>query len=108
ERLNAEQEPRGELSFVNQRIAAAGSLRQLEPAATARRPLRFLAYGIGASRGFDVPDTQSGLLDTLSGLGMPVGEHDTREGANGLLQYFAELGARRASLPYEIDRKSVV
>lgn len=103
ERMNAEQEARGERSFVNPRNAAAGSLRQLDPAATARRPLRFLAYGIGASRGFDVPDTQSGLLDTLSGLGMPVGEHDTREGAKGLLQYFAELGARRASLPYEID-----
>jgi len=103
ERMNAEQAARGERTFVNPRNAAAGSLRQLDPAVTARRPLRFLAYGIGASRGFDVPATQSALLDALAALGMPVGEHDTREGAEGLLQYFAELGARRASLPYEID-----
>ncbi len=103
ERMNAEQEARGERTFVNPRNAAAGSLRQLDPAVTARRPLRFLAYGIGASQGFDVPPTQSGLLDALADFGMPVGEHGTREGGQGLLAYFAELGARRASLPYEID-----
>ncbi len=103
ERMNAEQSARGERSFVNPRNAAAGSLRQLDPAATARRPLRFLAYGIGASRGFAVPATQSGLLAALAELGMPVGEHATCDGAPALLAYFAELGARRESLPYEID-----
>ncbi|MEB2320305.1 MAG: NAD-dependent DNA ligase LigA [Pseudomonadota bacterium] len=103
ERMNAEQSARGEKIFVNPRNAAAGSLRQLDPAATARRPLRFLAYGIGASRGFDVPPTQSGLLDALAAFGMPVGERETRVGATELLAYFAELGARRVSLPYEID-----
>ena len=103
ERMNAEQSARGERTFVNPRNAAAGSLRQLDPSATARRPLRFLAYGIGASRGFEIPATQSSLLDALAGFGMPVGEHGTRAGASELLAYFAEVGARRESLPYEID-----
>ncbi len=103
ERMNAEQLERGERSFVNPRNAAAGSLRQLDPAATARRPLRFLAYGIGAARGFEVPATQSGLLDALAAFGLPVGEHETRAGAAALLAYYAEIGERRAGLPYEID-----
>lgn len=103
ERLNAEHAASGERTFVNPRNAAAGSLRQLDPAATARRPLRFLAYGIGVTRGFRAPATQSELLETLAGLGMPIGEHATCVGAPALLEYFAALGARRSSLPYEID-----
>jgi DNA ligase (NAD+) len=104
ERLNAQQRDRGEKTFVNPRNAAAGSLRQLDPRVTARRPLRFFAYGIGDAEGFALPPTQAGLLDLLGDLGLPVcAERRTARGVSGLLAYYRELEGRRASLPYEID-----
>jgi DNA ligase (NAD+) len=104
ERLNAQQRDRGEKTFVNPRNAAAGSLRQLDSRVTARRPLRFFAYGIGEVEGFTLPPTQAGLLDLLGELGLPVcAERRTARGVSGLLAYYRELEARRAKLPYEID-----
>jgi DNA ligase (NAD+) len=104
ERLNAQQRERGEKTFVNPRNAAAGSLRQLDPRVTARRPLRFFAYGIGDAEGFTLPPTQAGLLDLLGALGLPVcAERRTARGVSGLLAYYRELEGRRARLPYEID-----
>lgn len=104
ERLNQQQRAAGEREFVNPRNAAAGALRQLDPAATARRPLRFFAYGVGESEGAAVPPTHEQMLHWLRELGLPVGfELERLLGAQGLLDYYRRMHERRARLPYEID-----
>ena len=104
-RLNAAQEAAGEKLFANPRNAAAGSLRQLDSAITAQRPLTFFAYGIGEGSPLEnAPDTQSGILSWLSGLGFRVAE--TRavvEGAEGLVGYYEQMALQRPSLSYDID-----
>jgi DNA ligase (NAD+) len=104
ERLNAAQEIRGEKIFVNPRNAAAGSLRQLDSRITAQRPLSFFAYGWGDLGGFQLP-RHSAMLDWLQRLGLPVNEkqHVLAQGAEQLLRFYVEVGARRAQLPYDID-----
>jgi DNA ligase (NAD+) len=104
ERLNREQRVLGEREFVNPRNAAAGALRQLDPSITARRPLRFFAYGVGEIVGAQVPGTQWELLEWLRGFGLPVSaERERLVGAQGLLDYYRRMQARRPELPYEID-----
>ncbi len=104
ERLNETQRRRGDKVFVNPRNAAAGSLRQLDPRITAQRPLRFFTYGWG-----EVGDVQrprhSDMLDWLETLGLPVNvpEHVVAQGARELLDYYSQVGAKRATLPYDID-----
>jgi len=106
-RLNQVQRAQGEREFVNPRNAAAGSLRQLDPKITAQRPLRFFAYGIGTvddRTREQLPATQSGMLDWLVDLGLPVGP--CREGilgGAGLLQFWARVLAQRAEFPFDID-----
>jgi DNA ligase (NAD+) len=103
-KLNARQRDAGHKEFANPRNAAAGSLRQLDPKITAQRKLRFFAYGIGQLEGADLPETHSGLLDWFDALGLPVArERAVVRGSAGVLAYFASVGARRKSLPYEID-----
>ncbi len=70
-RLNAELEQRGEKTYLNPRNTAAGSLRQLAPSITARRPLKLYVYQILESSQ-QTPDTQSAILDYLQELGFPV------------------------------------
>jgi len=102
--LNQRQQDRGEKLFVNPRNAAAGSLRQLDSRITASRPLRFFAYGLGAAEGFAMPGTHAAVIDRLAELGFPVAaERRTVLGVEGLLNYYREIGERRASLPYDID-----
>ncbi|HPU52615.1 MAG TPA: NAD-dependent DNA ligase LigA [Burkholderiaceae bacterium] len=104
DRMNRQQREAGEREFVNPRNAAAGALRQLDPSATARRPLRFFAYGIGELEGAIAPVTQTGLLGWLRELGLPVGaELERLSGPQGLHDYYRRMMARRAELPYEID-----
>ncbi len=104
ERMNREQRAAGDKEFVNPRNAAAGALRQLDPRSTARRPLRFFAYGTGEVQGATLPDTHSGLLDWLRALGLPVGGRVERlAGPAALIDYYRRMQALRASLPYEID-----
>src|SRR5690606_38363007 len=103
-RLNARQREAGQREFVNPRNAAAGSLRQLDSRITALRTLRFFAYGIGALEGAAMPDTHSALLDWYQQLGIPVcGERAVVTNADGLLAFYRDIGARRASLPWDID-----
>ena len=106
QRLNAMQAEKGEKTFVNPRNAAAGSLRQLDPRATAVRRLTFFAYGVGevawGTRGG--PDTHAALMDWLESVRFPVSrERALVTGFSGLLDYYRRLGERRGGLPYEID-----
>jgi DNA ligase (NAD+) len=105
ERLNAGQRERDERLFANPRNAAAGALRQLDPRVTAGRRLSFFAYGIGdASMLPDGLDRHSAIMDWLAQLRFPVsGERTVAAGLAGLLDYYRSVGARRGSLPYEID-----
>ncbi len=76
ERMNEERVQAGEPVFANPRNAAAGALRQLDPAATARRPLRFFGYSIVESSGMRLPfRTQHEVLDMLEEWGVPVAPH---------------------------------
>jgi DNA ligase (NAD+) len=79
ERMNEERVRSGEPVFANPRNAAAGALRQLDPAITAQRPLRFYAYGIAPGPGERLAiTTQSEVLDTLAAWGVPVAPHRQR------------------------------
>jgi DNA ligase (NAD+) len=104
EGLNQRQAARGDKVFVNPRNAAAGSLRQLDPKVTATRPLRFFAYGWGEVSEPLLP-THSEMLDWIAALGLPVNqaEHALVQGTEGLLQFYQQVGQKRASLAYDID-----
>ncbi len=103
-KLNARQRDAGQKEYANPRNAAAGSLRQLDSRITSSRNLSFFAYGIGALEGAALPDSHSGLLDWFEALGLPVSnERKVVTGAQGLLDYYRDIGQRRASLKYEID-----
>ena len=100
--LNLDQERAGAKLFANPRNAAAGSLRQLDPAITARRSLSFYAYSIGRSSAS--PASQMEILESLRGCGLPVArEVRLVSGVSGCLRYYEEIGARREQLPFEID-----
>ena len=104
DRMNLRQRANGEKEFVNPRNAAAGSLRQLDSRITARRPLRFFAYAVGVIEGAAAPQTHGAMENWLERLGLPVcRERRVVIGAQGLMQFYSEIGARRAELPYEID-----
>jgi len=103
EALNARQRDSGEKAFVNPRNAAAGSLRQLDPGVTAKRPLRFFAYAAERSGGA-AWNTHAEMLEHLIALGFPVcAERAVVSGIDGALMYYAGIQARRATLPYAID-----
>jgi len=90
--------------LVNPRNAAAGSLRQLDPRITAKRPLAFYAYAVGAVDGGKLPPTHAGMLAKLHEWGFPVSKlADTTSGADGCLAYYRRIGAKRDSLPFDID-----
>lgn len=104
DRMNQRQRENGEKEFVNPRNAAAGSLRQLDSRITAKRPLRFFAYAIGVIEGATAPETHAELESWLESLGLPVcSERRVVIGAKGLMQFYSNMGARRAELAYEID-----
>ena len=105
EAYNARMRESGGRPLANPRNGAAGSLRQLDPAVTAARPLAFFAYGLGVVEGWDAqPATHSATLQALAAFGFPVSpEVATARGAEGLLAYFDAIGARRDALPYDID-----
>jgi DNA ligase (NAD+) len=101
--LNAEREKAGEPVFANPRNAAAGSLRQLDPAITASRPLKFFAYAWGeADR--PIADTHWEALRHFRDWGLAVNPLSKLcRGIDQVLAFHAEIAAGRAELPYDID-----
>jgi DNA ligase (NAD+) len=101
--LNAAQAASGGKMFANPRNAAAGSLRQLDSAITAARPLRFFAYAWGEMSATS-SDTQKGMVEDFSRWGLPVNPlMRLCESADEMLAFYREIGERRASLGYDID-----
>ena len=108
ERLNEAQRARDQKTFVNPRNAAAGAVRQLDPAIAAQRPLRFFAYGVGEvtapAQGGPQFATHYGLLQTLKSWGFPVAAQTQHVlGASELIAFHQRIGEQRDHLPYDID-----
>jgi len=103
EAMNAGEAEAGRRTYANARSGASGSLRQLDAAISARRPLRFFAYAWGqVSAPF--AETQSEALERFRAWGFPVSDLSRRvEGAAGMLAAYAEYAEARATLPFEID-----
>ncbi len=102
--LNRRQREQGEKTFANPRNAAAGSLRQLDSRISAGRPLAMYCYGLGETGGRSLHETHSGSMARLRGWGLPVSpELRVLRGLDACAAYFAEIGARRDSLAYDID-----
>ncbi len=103
QRLNTDREEAGEPAFANPRNAAAGSIRQLDPRITARRPLSIFCYAPGEVDGYGF-QSQSEFLSTLSKWGLPVNPLIKKSsGIEKVLDYYREMAEKRESLPYEID-----
>ena len=101
--LNERQAASGAKTFANPRNAAAGSLRQLDPAITRARPLRFFAYGWGEIAE-PLADSQSGAIDRLAALGFATNPLIRRCGdAAEMLEHYRAIEAQRATLGYDID-----
>jgi DNA ligase (NAD+) len=101
--LNERQEAAGGKVFANPRNAAAGSLRQKDPAITAARPLRFLAHGWG-ELSEPLGETQAGAVERLRTLGFPVDPRFRRcADAEEALGHYAAIEQERADLPFDID-----
>jgi DNA ligase (NAD+) len=105
EQLNEHQRSQGDKSFVNPRNAAAGAVRQLDPAIAAKRPLSFFVYGLGeVSPAMTGITTQFEWLQWLKSCGLPVCEHvAVARGAEALTAFHQRMGAYRDQLPYDID-----
>lgn len=103
EALNAAQAASGEKIFANPRNAAAGSLRQLDAAVTAKRPLRFFAYAWGAVSTLPA-ETQAGVVAAFENWGLPVNPlMRIATTTDELIAYYRDIEAKRASLGYDID-----
>lgn len=101
--LNARQEAQGGKPFANPRNAAAGSLRQLDPAVTASRPLKFFAYAWGEAPSLPA-DTQYGVVQAFQRWGFPVNPlMRVCASADDMLALFREVEESRATLGYDID-----
>ena len=103
EAFNAAALEAGQRTYANPRNFAAGSLRQIDPAVTASRPLKFFAYAWGELSA-EFAETQWQALEMLKGWGFATNERSRRvENAEGLLGAYRAVGAARPTLPYDID-----
>jgi len=103
EKMNTRARDNGDKVFANPRNAAAGSLRQLDSRVTAKRPLSFTAYSVGAVEG-PLPPTHSEVLHALAAWGLPISEYmETVNGIAACETYFDRLSAARDALPVDID-----
>ena len=108
ETLNQNQRERGQKTFVNPRNAAAGAVRQLDPAIAAQRPLSFFAYGLGnvtpREAGGPAFGTHYELLQALKIWGFPVSALvGIAQGATELVAYYESIARQRDALPFDID-----
>ena len=108
EALNERQRAAGQKTFVNPRNAAAGAVRQLDPAIAAQRPLSFYAYGLGeltlAQTGGPAFASHHDLLQALKNWGFPVsGLVTMASGATQLVAYYDAIARQRDALPFDID-----
>ena len=100
-RLNAEREINGEALLANPRNAAAGSMRQLDPAVTAQRCLDIVCFNIqSASRDYT---SHAETLDALAQMGFPVVPHAVCTGADACCAEIARIGEMRGAFPFELD-----
>jgi len=103
EKYNERQRSQGLPTLVNPRNGAAGSIRQLDPALAARRPLKFFAYGLGQVQGWK-PQTHQEVLVQLETWGFPLNNnYKVVTGAQGLVEFHSDIAAKRDSLPFDID-----
>lgn len=103
ENLNASLVEEGKAPFANPRNSAAGSLRQKNPAVTARRKLRMICHGLGYTEGFR-PKTLHDAYTALQAWGLPVSEHTTRvKGLPAVEERISYWGERRHGVEHEID-----
>ena len=101
--LNMIQEAAGDKVFANPRNGAAGSLRQLDPNITAKRPLKFFGYALGEISA-PVSDTQQGIRDKLEKWGFEVPAPSTvADSAEKLLKFHAKVYEERPKIPYDLD-----
>ncbi|RMD88313.1 MAG: NAD-dependent DNA ligase LigA, partial [Alphaproteobacteria bacterium] len=101
--LNERQQAEGKPPFANPRNAAAGSLRQLDPAVTASRPLQFSAWGWGRASAWPF-DTQAESMAAIESWGLPVhGRPELCPDLDTMITYFRRLEAERATLDFDID-----
>lgn len=104
EKLNADNEARGEKTFANPRNAAAGSLRQLDPNIAAARPLAFYAYGIAQCEPHHGLTSMSASLEWLNQLGFAVGErHFVCDSIEAVQAAYEQINRERPELLVEID-----
>ena len=102
--LNQQASAAGQKLFVNPRNAAAGSLRQLDPAITARRPLEMFCYGVGKVAGGTLATTHTDILSQLQGWHLRVYEDVQRvSGVSGCIAYYQHYEQLRNTLPFDID-----
>jgi DNA ligase (NAD+) len=101
--LNKEREKAGESLFANPRNSAAGSLRQLDPSITAKRPLKAFFYAVGAMEGIRFR-THWEMLNYFRKIGLRTNPiNRICQGIDEVIQHYRQLGETKESLPYEID-----
>ncbi len=104
ERLNQQARAQGEKEFVNPRNAAAGSLRQLDPKITAKRPLALYCYSVGEVSGPALSERHSDVLQRLAGWGFKISPQVRLvKGIQGCAEYYQHIGDLRDELPMDID-----
>ncbi|EOV0675155.1 NAD-dependent DNA ligase LigA [Cronobacter dublinensis] len=104
EKINDEARRTGGKVFANPRNAAAGSLRQLDPRVTAKRPLTFFCYGVGLLEGGELPRSHMGRLQQFKDWGLPVSDRIRLvETPEDVLAFYHQVEADRPTLGFDID-----
>ena len=103
EALNEDRRQSDQKLFVNPRNAAAGGLRQLDPAVIASRRLQLYCYSFGEVDGMPYPETHDSSLQRIRAFGLPVTDYRVVKGVRGCLSYYQDMLELRARLPFDID-----